>query len=79
MPFSPDGRQTRNVLAVRDELPAERLRVRHARLFILLFVGLRRDLRKRKDTKHADDADFHTHDGPLVEYSPGRALAGPRG
>jgi hypothetical protein len=38
----------RNVLAVRDELPAERLRVRHARLPILLFIGSRRDLRKRK-------------------------------
>jgi hypothetical protein len=74
------GDQTmRNVLAIRDELPAERLRVRHARLLILLFIGLRRDWRKCKETKHADDTDFHTHDGPLIECSPGRPLAGPRG
>jgi hypothetical protein len=59
------GDQTmRNVLAIRDELTAERLRVRHARLFILLFIGLRRDLRKRKNTKNADDTDFHTHNRP---------------
>jgi hypothetical protein len=40
----------RNVFAIRDELPAERLGVCHARLFILLsllFIGPRRDWRKR--------------------------------
>jgi hypothetical protein len=69
------GDQTmRNMLAIRDKLPAERLRVRHARLFILrilLFTGQRRDLRKRKETNHADDTDFHTHDQPPDGLQPG--------
>jgi hypothetical protein len=71
-----------NVLAIRDELPAERLRVRHARQFILLilpFIGLRRDLRKRKETKHADDTDFHTHDRPPDGMQHGLRVTGPRG